>query len=108
LSAWNLWDGTHPSAASTLRADIGTHDTVIWRVHACGKPARIGAIAMIVSPSHHDIDSCSVAWKRQARSATAWALQRQRPEQQATKRCPADLRAQSADADMIIAELKDR
>ncbi|MGC2402155.1 MAG: ricin-type beta-trefoil lectin domain protein [Acidobacteriaceae bacterium] len=62
LNGWNLWDGTHTSAASTLKADIGTHDTVIWRVHPtadCGKPARIGAITMIVSPSHHDIDGYS-------------------------------------------------
>jgi hypothetical protein len=32
----------------------------------------------------------------------------QRPEQQVTKPCPGDLRAQSADADMVIAELKGR
>lgn len=60
LNAWSLWDGMHPSAASG--AEIGMHDTEIWRVHpsaACGKPARIGAITMTVNPSHHDIDSYS-------------------------------------------------
>jgi alpha-galactosidase len=50
LDARNLWDRTH-SSASTLQANVASHDTVIWRVHAsssCGMPTRTGTIVMIV------------------------------------------------------------
>ncbi len=49
LNAINLWDGTHQSGVSALRASIAMHDTVIWRVHAspsCGIRSRRGAIVM--------------------------------------------------------------
>jgi alpha-galactosidase len=62
LNTWNLWNGTHPSAASALDAEIASHDTEIWRIRpssSCGAPTHTGAITMIVTPSHHDIDSYS-------------------------------------------------
>lgn len=49
LESQNLWSGTH-SSASTLQAEVASHDTVIWRVHPtppCHAPARTGAIVMI-------------------------------------------------------------
>jgi alpha-galactosidase len=50
LDAQNLWDGAH---ASTLKADIASHDTVIWRIRptsACRTPTRTGDIVMVVAP----------------------------------------------------------
>jgi alpha-galactosidase len=62
LDARNLWNGTHSSTVSALKADIAVHDTAIWRIHpapSCGMPVRTGAITMIAIKSHHDIDSYS-------------------------------------------------
>lgn len=47
LDAWNLWSGTH---ATTLQAEIASHDTVIWLIHptaACGMPKRTGTIITV-------------------------------------------------------------
>jgi alpha-galactosidase len=58
----DLWSGARHSGASSLKAEIATHDTAIWRVHpdlSCGTPKRIGAITVIVLHSQHDIDSYS-------------------------------------------------
>ncbi len=49
LDARNLWNGTRQSAISTLQAQIGAHDTTIWRIRAsaaCGTRARTGAIVI--------------------------------------------------------------
>jgi alpha-galactosidase len=62
LDARSLWDGTHQSAASTLHADTGPHDTVIWRIHpaaSCGTPTRTGTITMIATGRHRDVESYS-------------------------------------------------
>jgi alpha-galactosidase len=58
----DLWSGARHSGASSLKAEIASHDTAIWRVHpdrSCGTPKRIGAITMIVMHSPHNIDSYS-------------------------------------------------
>jgi alpha-galactosidase len=47
LNALNLWSGTH---ATTLQAEVASHDTVIWRIHpaaSCGTPKRTGAIITV-------------------------------------------------------------
>jgi len=52
LDAKNLWSGKEQSAASSLQAEVASHDAIIWRVHPsaeCGKPARKGAITMITA-----------------------------------------------------------
>jgi alpha-galactosidase len=62
LDVKNLWSGTHQSSASTLQADVASHDTEIWHVHpasSCGAPARTGTITMIVEGKNHDIESYS-------------------------------------------------
>ncbi len=56
LDAQNLWNGTH-SAETTLHAEVASHDTVIWRVHAtssCGTPTRTGTIIMIAPGERHE------------------------------------------------------
>jgi alpha-galactosidase len=62
LDAQNLWEGPRQSSVSSLEADIGTHDTAIWRIYpaaSCGKPTRTGTITMIAAGRHHDIESYS-------------------------------------------------
>ena len=57
FDARNLWSGEHQAAASSLRADIASHDTAIWTIRpsaACGTPARIGAITRILPSSSDD------------------------------------------------------
>ena len=54
----DLWSGTKQSGASTLKANVASHDTAIWRFHpaqSCGKPTRSGTITMIAPGRHHDI-----------------------------------------------------
>ena len=60
LTAWNLWSGTDQPAASTLQANVASHDIAIWRVHAapsCGTPTRTGAIIMVAAGRHRDMDN---------------------------------------------------
>jgi alpha-galactosidase len=48
LDAQNLWDEKH---SPSLQADIASHDTVIWRIHAgssCHTPSRTGDVIMVV------------------------------------------------------------
>ncbi|HEY1890595.1 MAG TPA: ricin-type beta-trefoil lectin domain protein [Steroidobacteraceae bacterium] len=57
FDARNLWSGEHQPAATTLRADIASHDTAIWRIRpsaACGTPARIGAITRVLPSATDD------------------------------------------------------
>jgi alpha-galactosidase len=49
LDTRELWSGTNQFASTTLRADIASHDTAIWRFHpapSCGNPTRTGTIMM--------------------------------------------------------------
>jgi len=62
LEARNLWSGTSLAAASSLEAEIDSHDTAIWRIHpatSCGSPTRTGTITMIATGRHRDIESYS-------------------------------------------------
>lgn len=55
LDSRNLWNGAH-SSSSTLRANVASHDTEIWRIRAapsCGVPSRTGAIVMVVPPGRY-------------------------------------------------------
>jgi alpha-galactosidase len=52
LDAKDLWTGKEQSGASSLEAEVASHDAIIWRVHPsaeCGKPARTGTITMITA-----------------------------------------------------------
>lgn len=52
----NLWSGAKAAGQRSIRANVASHDTVIWRLHpgrACGKPARMGAIVMTRPDGHH-------------------------------------------------------
>ncbi|HKT11470.1 MAG TPA: ricin-type beta-trefoil lectin domain protein [Terriglobia bacterium] len=52
LDAKDLWSGKEQSAASTLQAEIASHDAALWRVHPsseCGEPGRTGTITMITA-----------------------------------------------------------
>jgi alpha-galactosidase len=56
LEARDLWNGTNQTAASTLQANVASHDTAIWRIRpssSCGMPTRTGTIVMIAVASHH-------------------------------------------------------
>jgi len=54
LDAQNLWTAAH---TPTLTADIGPHDTEIWRIHStCGAPTRTGVIAMTLPRGQHTMD----------------------------------------------------
>jgi len=47
----DLWTGAQHAAAAAVTAQIGAHDTGIWKIRpaaVCGKPARMGAISRIV------------------------------------------------------------
>ena len=47
----DLWTGAQQASAARVTAQIGTHDTGIWKIRpaaACGGPARMGAITRIV------------------------------------------------------------
>jgi alpha-galactosidase len=49
LDAKDLWNGNEQSSVSTLRAEVASHDTTIWRVHSsakCGNPSRTGTITL--------------------------------------------------------------
>jgi alpha-galactosidase len=63
LDTQDLWNGTNQSAATTLQADIASHDTAFWRLHpapSCGRPTRTGTITMIATGRHRDIASYSL------------------------------------------------
>ena len=52
LDAKDLWSGKEQSAASSLQAEVASHDAIIWHVHPsaeCGKPSRTGTITMITA-----------------------------------------------------------
>ena len=71
LDVRNLWNGAHQSAASTLHADVVSHDTAIWRIHPlspCGAPTRTGTIMMIAIGKHRDIESYSHCLSATSRS----------------------------------------
>jgi alpha-galactosidase len=56
LDAKDLWSGKEQPAASSLQAEVASHDAIIWRVHPsseCGKPARTGTITMITAVRQH-------------------------------------------------------
>ena len=56
LDAQDLWTGAH---TSSLKADVASHDTVIWRVHpssSCGTPTRTGTITLTANEKHHSIE----------------------------------------------------
>lgn len=49
LDAKDLWNGKEQLSASTLQAEVASHDTIIWRIRAssqCGKPSRTGTITL--------------------------------------------------------------
>ena len=51
LDVHDLWNGVQHASLGALDAEIGAHDTNIWKVrpaHGCGTPARIGVITRIV------------------------------------------------------------
>ncbi|MGD0124915.1 MAG: ricin-type beta-trefoil lectin domain protein [Terriglobia bacterium] len=63
LDTQDLRSGKKQSAASTLEADVASHDTAIWRLHpapSCGRPARTGTITMVATGRHRDIASYSL------------------------------------------------
>lgn len=56
LQTQELWTGTRQSALSALEAEVGPHDTAIWRIRpsiSCGRPARTGAIIMTTATRRH-------------------------------------------------------
>lgn len=56
LEARDLWNGANQPATSTLRANVASHDTAIWRIRpssSCGAPTRTGTIEMIAGGSDH-------------------------------------------------------
>ena len=60
LDARDLWSGAEQRTASSLKGEIGAHDTAIWSVHpsrACGSASRTGTITRIVAGRHRDIGS---------------------------------------------------
>jgi len=60
LDAQDLWSGTKQSRATTLEAEIASHDTAIWHLHpasSCGRPGRTGTITMAATGRHRDIAS---------------------------------------------------
>jgi alpha-galactosidase len=55
----DLWTGK-TDLTGTLKADVATHDTLLWQLHpatSCGKPKRTGTITMIGDGKKHDIPS---------------------------------------------------
>jgi alpha-galactosidase len=70
LDTQNLWSGDHQSSAATLHADVASHDTAIWRVHAassCGTPTRTGTITMIAIRKRENIDGYTSCLSAQGR-----------------------------------------
>lgn len=62
LDIRNLWSGEHEPSASTVRAEVASHDTEIWRIHpssSCGAPTATGMITKILTGDHHDIEAYS-------------------------------------------------
>ena len=52
LDVKDLWTGKEQSGASSLEAEVASHDAAIWRVHPsgeCGAPSRTGTITMITA-----------------------------------------------------------
>ncbi|MGC2160885.1 MAG: ricin-type beta-trefoil lectin domain protein [Silvibacterium sp.] len=62
LDAWDLWNGERQSRISVLQAEIGAHDTAIWKIRpmaSCSIPTRTGTITMISTGKYRDIESYS-------------------------------------------------
>jgi alpha-galactosidase len=62
LDVRNLWSGAREPSASTVHAEVATHDTEIWRIHptsSCGAPTSTGTITMIATGNHRDIETYS-------------------------------------------------
>jgi len=62
IDAQNLWSGARQSGAASLKANVASHDTALWKIRpssSCGKPTRAGTITMISMGKHHDIESYS-------------------------------------------------
>lgn len=58
LEAKDLWSGSQEKSASTLRANVASHDTTIWRVRpnpSCGVRRHTGTIIMVAGGRHHHI-----------------------------------------------------
>ena len=59
LDARNLWSGANQGAASTLKANVASHDTVIWRIRpssSCGMQTRTGTIITVAAGRHRSMD----------------------------------------------------
>ena len=62
MSVRDLWTSAASSHQRVLKTSLAAHDTVIWRLHpgaACAAPARTGAVTMIGTGHHRDIDTYS-------------------------------------------------
>jgi alpha-galactosidase len=62
VDAQELWSGKQQVGRSSLQADIATHDIALWKIHptpSCGKPSRSGAITMIATGKHREIETYS-------------------------------------------------
>jgi len=52
LDAKDLWSAKEQQAASSLEAEVPSHDAFIWRVHpsdGCGMPSRTGTITIVAA-----------------------------------------------------------
>ncbi|MDE3180776.1 MAG: ricin-type beta-trefoil lectin domain protein, partial [Acidobacteriota bacterium] len=64
IDAQDLWTGTRQTELTELHAEVGVHDTAIWRITpsaSCGRPARAGTIIMVAAGRFHrgsDYTSC--------------------------------------------------
>jgi alpha-galactosidase len=59
FDAQNVWQGGSPKSATTLTADIASHDSILWRLHptpSCGAPTRTGTVTLIVNTEDLPID----------------------------------------------------
>ena len=57
FGAKDLWNGKEQDASLSLKAEVASHDAIIWRIHPsteCGEPSRTGAITMITAVQEHD------------------------------------------------------
>jgi alpha-galactosidase len=62
LDVRNLWSGDHEIAASSVHAEVATHDTEILRIHptsSCGVPTSSGTITMITTGKSHEVETYS-------------------------------------------------
>jgi alpha-galactosidase len=59
FSARDLWTAAEEQSVSSLKAQVDSHDTAIWRIHpssSCATPARIGTITRIVPGDERDAE----------------------------------------------------